>query len=288
MTQWPRISVVVPSFNQGDFIGRTLQSIIAQEYPNLELIVMDGGSTDATVDILQQHDAHITWWTSEPDGGQTDALIKGFERATGEIMCWLNSDDLLEPSALHEVAEFFAAHPDADAVFGDTTWIDSEDRPLRVHREMPFIRFVWMHTYNYIPGMSMFWRRGVYQEVGGLDRRFDLAMDADLFIRFADAGRIAHVPNLWSRMRFYPEQKNRSLRARSDQEDAVIRARYWGTARPRAYRLKRALAYAIRLAWRLAAGAYGRGYVRDLQKLELAPSVGEAPAPHALAHHGSL
>lgn len=262
----PRISVVVPSFNQAGYLGATLESVIAQNYPNLELIVIDGGSGDGSVEILRQYAPHLDFWVSEPDRGQTDALIKGFARASGDIFCWLNSDDLLEPGTLAEVADFFVSNPRVDAVFGDALWIDAGGRPLRRQREIPFNRFLWLHTYNYIPGMSMFWRREIYQRAGGLNPDFNLAMDADLWIRIADIGRIGHVRRVWSRMRFYPEQKNRRLRAASDAEDQRIRARYWGSERPLLYRTKKAVALAIRVAWKLATGCYPIGYKRHMDR----------------------
>jgi glycosyltransferase involved in cell wall biosynthesis len=261
---FPRISVVMPSFNQGRFIEESLQSIFDQNYPSLELIIMDGGSTDNTNAILEKYAHRFAYWTSEPDGGQTQALRNGFARATGEIECWLNSDDLLEPGVLFEVANYFAKHPEADAVFGDATWISDKGESLRVQREMPFNRFIWIYTYDYIPGMSMFWRRSLYEKVGGLDTNFRLAMDADLFIRFADVGRIDHVSRLWSRMRFYAAQKNQRLRTVSDAEDLKIRARYWGCEHPPFYVAKKMLAQAIRIGWRFSLGAYYPGYRRDL------------------------
>lgn len=258
----PKISVVVPSFNQVAFIDQTLRSIIDQNYPNLELIVIDGGSTDGSVDVIRKYESHIIYWVSAPDGGQTRGLIKGFEKATGDIMCWLNSDDLFDADTLHDVADFMERNPNADAVYGDALWIDESGRALRVQREIPFNRFLWMYTYNYIPGMSMFWRRQIYEQVGGLNPEFDLAMDADLWIRIADIGRIAHFRKIWSRMRFYPEQKNRRLRDASDAEDLKIRCRYWGEGHPSFYKTKQIVAQAIRVSWKLATGCYPIGYKR--------------------------
>ncbi|MEB3294287.1 MAG: glycosyltransferase family 2 protein [Synechococcales bacterium] len=265
----PRISVVIPSFNQAQFLEDTLLSVINQGYPNTEIIVIDGGSTDGSVDIIRRYEAHLAYWVSEPDGGQTRGLIKGFQRATGSIQCWLNSDDLHESKTLAEVAAYFQTHPDVDAVYGNTTWIDPQGQVLREQREIPFNRFIWMYTYNYIPGMSMFWRDRIYQAVGGLDPTFDLAMDADLWIRFADHGRIEHVPQPWSKMRFYPEQKNRRLRAASDREDLQIRERYWQPQPVHLYTVKRWVAQSCRILWRVWGGCYLPGYVRDMSKLSV-------------------
>lgn len=263
--RWPKISVVVPSFNQGRFLQETLRSVIDQQYENLELIVIDGGSTDDSVEIIQKYAPSLSYWVSEPDGGQTKGIIKGFKRSTGEIQCWLNSDDLHEPYTLREVAQYFLCHPGIDAVFGNALWIDESGRSLREQREIPFNKFIWLHTYNYVPGMSMFWRRAIYERVGGLDPMFDLAMDADLWIRFAHAGRIDHVRKVWSRMRFYASQKNRQFRERSNYEDSVIRRRYWGTSLPVLLQLKQTIAQCMRIGWKCAIGCYPFGYQRYME-----------------------
>ncbi len=263
--KYPKISVVIPSYNQGEYIEQTLHSVIEQNYPDLELIVIDGGSTDNSIDIIKHYAEQIEYWISEPDGGQTPGLIKGFERATGEIQCWLNSDDLHTPHTLHEVAEFFLNNPNVDAVFGDALWIDENGEAIREQREIPFNRFLWMYTHNYIPGQSMFWRRNMYQLVGGLDPAFNLAMDADLWIRFSDHGEIKHARRTWSKMRFYPEQKNRAMRDASNREDLAIRARYWGTETPSFYPHKRLVAHAIRIGWKVITGCYSPGYIRFME-----------------------
>lgn len=262
-----KISVVVPSYNQARFLEGTLLSVLRQNYPALELIVIDGGSTDGSVDIIKRYERHIEHWVSEPDGGQTKGLIKGFNRATGAIQCWLNSDDLLADGCLQEVADYFRRNPAVDMVFGDALWIDEQGAPLREQREIPFNRFIWLYTHNYIPGMSAFWRSEIYERVGGLNPHYNLAMDADLWIRFADVGRIEHVSRVWSHMRFYPEQKNRALRRQSNQEDLEIRARYWGTQSPSFLNLKRTLAQTYRVMWKLATGCYPMNYRRHLDRV---------------------
>jgi glycosyltransferase involved in cell wall biosynthesis len=230
--------------------------VLDQGYPNLEYIVVDGGSTDGSVDIIRRHADRLAWWVSEPDRGQTDALIKGFAKATGDIWCYLCSDDLLEPWTLQEVAGFFMTHPSALAVYGDAVWIDVEGRLIRPKKEHPFNWFIWMYDHDFIPQPSTFWRRELYASVGGLDPAFDLAMDADLFIRFAERSRLRHVRRRWSRMRLYPEQKNQRLRARSDFEDLVIRRRY-GAAGPRwSQTVKRIAAKGIRVGWKATLGCY--------------------------------
>jgi glycosyltransferase involved in cell wall biosynthesis len=268
MTAMPKISVVVPSFNQAKYLEMTLRSILDQNYPDLELIVIDGGSKDESPEIIRKYEQYMKFWCSEPDGGQTQGIIKGFAQATGEVLCFLNSDDLFEPGVLREVGEYFSQHPDADAVYGDALWIDAEGKALRRQKEIPFNRFIFLYTYDYIPGMSMFWSRSIYNRAGGLNPAFQLAFDEDLWIRFSDAhGKISHVARQWSRMRFYPEQKNRSLRAQSNQEDMLIRSRYWkNQKKPKTYELRRKIALSLRILWRLLSGCYSWSYRRYLEK----------------------
>jgi len=263
MQMLPKISVVVPSFNQAKYLDLTLRSILDQSYPNLELIVIDGGSTDDSPKIIRKYESHISFWCSEPDGGQTQGIIKGFSHATGEILCFLNSDDLFESGCLHEAGQYFIDHPDADAVYGDALWIDGEGNALRMQKEMPFIRFIFLHTYNYIPGMSMFWRRSIYDLAGGLNPAFQMAFDADLWMRISDHGKIKHVRRQWSRMRFYAEQKTHRLSDLTIREDMLVRSRYWKNLKmPATYYLRRKLAISIRIVWKLLTGCYGWGYRR--------------------------
>jgi glycosyltransferase involved in cell wall biosynthesis len=223
---WPLISVVTCSYNQADFIEQTIRSVLDQGYPALEYIVIDGGSTDGSVEIIERYSDRLSYWISEADSGQTDALIKGFRRATGEITCWLCSDDLHEAWTLREVAGFFGANPRAEVVYGDATWIDANGSRIREKREHDYNRFIWMFDHNYIPQPSTFWRSNLYHSVGGLDPSFDLAMDADLWARFAERTEIHHARRPWSRMRLYPQQKTIAARTRSLAEARAIRRRY--------------------------------------------------------------
>ena len=252
-----KISIVTPSYNQAEFLEATLQSVLGQDHPSVEYVVMDGGSDDGSQAILERYAPQLEYVQSRPDKGQTDALIEGFGRVTGHVMAWLNSDDVYEPGVLSEVARYFEEHPEDRFVFGDATWIDRDGIALRRKREMPFNRFVWLRTYNYIPQPSAFWRRDLYEEVGGLDPSFDLAMDTDLFARFAERARLRHVPSLWSRIRAHPDQRNRIYRERSDDEDQKIRGRYV-TASGRRWEAERLVAKALRVAWRGASAAYWR------------------------------
>lgn len=217
---------------------------------------MDGGSDDGSAEIIGRYSEHLAYWTSQPDGGQTDALAKGFKKSTGDIQGWLCSDDLLEPHTLWEVAETFTRNPSWQVAYGDSLWIDGEDNPLRPKKEIAFNRFIWMYDYNYLSQPSTFWRRGLYEKVGGLDPSYNLAMDADLWARFAERAELHYVPRRWSRIRYYPEQKNQRLRERSDEEDAAIRARYLPDEPTWSRRSKKALAKGMRVALKLRRRAY--------------------------------
>jgi glycosyltransferase involved in cell wall biosynthesis len=252
----PKISVVTCCYNHVSFLERTITSVLNQNYPNLEYIVIDGGSTDGSKDIIQRYASRLAYWVSEPDAGQTHALIKGFNRATGDISTWLCSDDLFEPWTLREVANFFEARPKARVVYGDATWIDVQDRVIRKKREHRFNRFIWMHDYNFIPQPSTFWRHDLYLQVGGLDSSFDLAMDADLFARFAEVTKIYHVARPWSRLRTYAQQKNQLYRERSNQEDRIIRQRYIGHEPEWMRRSLHLSAKGLRIGWKLFTGRY--------------------------------
>lgn len=250
----PLVSIVTCSYQQSSYLEQTMRSVLDQDYAALEYLVIDGASQDGSAEIIRRYASSLSYWVSEPDDGQTHALIKGFARARGEVFGWLCSDDLLLPGALRTVGEFFAAHPKVNAVYGDALWIDAGGRLLRPKREIEFNRFVLLYDHNYIPQPSMFWRRSLYEAVGGLDARFELAMDADLWERFSARTRIVHLPVYLSCMRHYPKQKTRARRADALRENALIRAREPFPLRSSALRL---CARALRIGAKLRAGGYG-------------------------------
>jgi glycosyltransferase involved in cell wall biosynthesis len=192
MPEWPLITVVTPSFNQADYLERTIQSVLQQEYPSLEYIVVDGGSSDGSVPIIRSYAERLCWWCSEPDGGQADAIAKGFARSTGEILCWLNSDDVLLPGALKAVGDYFRDHPKAEVVNGGAYCIDARDRPIRRLFESTCTNGVRATSRRFqfygqdgVYQQATFWRRAAYLEVGGIRKEFSFAMDLDLFTRLA-------------------------------------------------------------------------------------------------------
>ncbi len=140
-----RISIITPSYNQGEFIERTIKSVLNQGYENIEYIIIDGGSSDSTVGLLKKYDEHIAYWVSEPDNGQTEAINKGLMHATGDVLAYLNSDDVLFPGALHFIDACFKKHKDADLIYGDCVIFDQNDRFLHIKREIDFDYSMGVH-----------------------------------------------------------------------------------------------------------------------------------------------
>ncbi len=208
---WPVVTLVTPSFQQSEFLQRTLESVRSQSYPALEYVIQDGGSTDDTVNILRRYEGFLHRWKSERDEGQTNAINRGFEKTTGEIMAWLNSDDMLLPGAIHYVADYFRRHADVDALYGHRILVDEEDREIGRWVLPPHDRraLTWA---DFVPQETLFWRRRIWEQVGGrLDERFQFAMDWDLLLRFQDTGaKIVRVPRFLGAFRVHSRQKTSS------------------------------------------------------------------------------
>ncbi len=214
MTELPKITIVTPSLNQGAYIKEALLSVKQQNYGNLEHLVIDGGSTDATLTILRELSTSPGWdhlrWISEPDGGQSDALNKGFRLATGDLVGWLNSDDRYRPSAFDVISRVSRSNPDADVLYGDYTFIDSEGRLRQLRREIEFSRFILhYHRVLYIPTTATFFRRRIFDEGNFLDEQLHYAMDYDFFLRLSERGYgFQHVPALLADFRVHAESKS--------------------------------------------------------------------------------
>lgn len=222
-----KISIVMPAYNHAEFIEESLQSLIAEKKAakdfELELIVIDGGSTDGTVDIIKRYKNKLDYWVSEQDRGQTDALLKGFAQATGDIMAWVNSDDLLLPGAIKTIYEWFKAYPEIDCAYGDAKIIDRQGNLMKYQKEIDFDLDIFLWGFNYFPQPSTFWRRSLWEKSGGLNPAFNCAMDYDLWMKFIRIGaNINHIPVVLSKVRRYPEQKNQFLRKESNSEDHSI------------------------------------------------------------------
>jgi len=185
----PKFSIVMPSFNQGQYLEEAILSILNQDYPEKELIVIDGGSSDESVAIIRRYEKYLAYWVSEKDEGQSHAIEKGFARATGDWFNWINSDDALLPNALTNVAETILKHPKADLVAGGGVISDESGRVLRTSRAVP--PRLWMPKYGLMGPLiqqGVFFSRRAYDAVGGINRRIFFRMDSDLYARILLAG----------------------------------------------------------------------------------------------------
>lgn len=183
---YPKISIITPSYNQGSFIETTIQSVLSQNYPNLEYIIIDGGSTDNTIEIIKKYQNNLTYWSSEPDRGQSHAINKGFSYATGEIMAWLCADDLYLPNALFIIANHFKSHPKDQLVYGDGWKIDKEGNVILKFTSSSVTTLSELYKWCYVFTPGTFWRRSLWQKVGSsVDETLNYTMDWDLIIRMA-------------------------------------------------------------------------------------------------------
>lgn len=180
---YPKISIVTPSFNQGHFIEETILSVINQDYPNIEYILIDGGSTDNTIEIIKKYSDRIAYWVSEKDNGQSEAINKGFKVATGEIVGWLNSDDILMPGALTSVMEYFSNHKEIDFLNGYTLVMDIQSKILYNYFILKQKKWYAKHGVYYISQPSMFWKINLFDKIGYLKEDFHARMDQEFLIR---------------------------------------------------------------------------------------------------------
>ncbi len=205
----PLVTIVTPSYNQAEFIERTILSVRNQDYPNIEHIVIDGGSTDNTLHILKRYEDRLRW-RSEPDQGQSDAINKGFLLATGRIVAWLNSDDTYEPNAVRRVVDFLSEHPHVAMVYGDCQFIDENDEVIGHWVDsLDFdLDLLTNKALNFIPQAAVFFRREVLDTVGLLDVNLHMAMDYDFWIRVGRRSKVKRMPKVLANFRFSSNSKS--------------------------------------------------------------------------------
>jgi glycosyltransferase involved in cell wall biosynthesis len=199
----PLVSIITPSYNQAQFLEETIRSVLAQDYPNLEYIIVDGGSTDGSLEIIQRYADRLAWWVSEPDRGQTDALNKGFARARGEVFAWLNSDDTYLPGAISQAVACLETHPQAALVYGDADLVDEQGRVLGPFPARQTDLKHMLRGSVHIPQQASFFRGGLWPKVGPLDPSFYFAMDYDLWLRLAGYGIFVYTPQRWANFRLH-------------------------------------------------------------------------------------
>jgi glycosyltransferase involved in cell wall biosynthesis len=206
----PRISIVTPSYNQGDFIEETIQSVIGQEYPNLEYIIIDGGSTDKTIEVIKKYEKHLSYWVSEPDKGQSNAINKGIAHCTGEIFNWINSDDLLSPNALRTVAKAWEENP-GKIISGSTEFFNesgvfqvvnaSEQTLYNFIRFWESPGFHWAQQSTFVPLVAL-------KKIGGVREDLKYCMDYNMMVRLLMEGlQVAYIKEILARFRFHSDSK---------------------------------------------------------------------------------
>ena len=206
---WPRISIVTPSYNQGQFIEETIRSVLLQDYPNLEYIIIDGGSTDNSVEIIKRYEPWLTFWISEKDRGQSHAINKGWQHGTGELFAWLNSDDYLEPGVLGRVASYYKQGENSSLgmIYGRSKIIDQDRDYLFSIGESFELSRPLIDLIDPFPQPSVFITKKAIDRTGFLDESMHYAMDLDLFIRIALSFPIFFTDEIWSTVRFSPDTK---------------------------------------------------------------------------------
>jgi len=236
MSPVPTISIVTPSFNQANYIEETLRSVSSQKCPVLEHLVIDGASTDGTVDILKRYSALPEWkylrWISETDRGQSDAINKGFRMARGDIVGWLNSDDLYVPDCFSIVSQIFAQNEDVDLVYGDYLIIDKTGRTLILKKEIAFDWDIMLCGMNYIAQPNVFFRRRVFEAIGYLNNSLHYLMDYEFWLRAASKGlRFQHIPTAFAACRWHLDAKTVSQNPEIERELHSVRDMYWDKKR---------------------------------------------------------
>ena len=201
------VTIVTPAFNQASYIEDTIRSVLSQEYPYIEYLVVDGGSTDGTADAIRKYENRLAWWVSERDLGQTDAINKGFARAEGAILAWINSDDTYEPGAVSAAVQYLQENPAVGMVYGDCNFINEDGKVIgRFKSSQTSYRRI-RQGFSNIPQQTMFFRADLWKQVGPLDPSFHFAMDYDLWTRIAARTEIKYVPQTWANFRLHKSGK---------------------------------------------------------------------------------
>ena len=203
----PKVSVITPSYNQGRFLEASILSVLGQDYPNLEYIVVDGGSKDESLEIIKKYQDRLAWWVSEKDKGHADALNKGFSHATGEILAWLNSDDIYFPGAVSEAVSILINHPKVGMVYGGADLIDDEGATVGQFASKQTSYRQMLRGSVHIPQATTFFRTDLWRKVGPLDLSLFFSFDYDLWVKIAKVSQVLYVPKRWAKFRIHGEGK---------------------------------------------------------------------------------
>jgi len=225
-SSWPKISIVTPSYNQAQFLERTILSVLNQNYPNLEYIIIDGGSTDGSVEIIKKYEKYLTYWVSEKDNGQADAINKGFSKSSGEILAYINSDDVYLPGVFLKIVKIFNENPKTDLVFGNIMFIDANDNFIGELRFTPFNIETLIYEGGNLHQTGTFWTRKIYDKVGGFNPKYTFCMDFDFFCRVAEVGSMVHIRDYLSCFRIHEKAKSSTIKHIGLAEHEEIAKRY--------------------------------------------------------------
>ena len=223
------VSIVTPSYNQASYLEQTIQSVLGQDYPRIEYIVVDGASTDTSYEIIKKYNDRLAYWMSEKDSGQAEAINKGFARAKGEILAWLNSDDYYLPNTISAVVKCFEENPEVVMVYGDMLAVEGNGQIINILKYKQ-LSLEDLLCFQIIGQPSVFFRRSALEETGLLDTSFHFMLDHHLWIRLAQQGRILHVPQVWSAARYHAAAKNRARAAEFGRE--AFRVLDWAKTEP--------------------------------------------------------
>jgi len=250
VSKLPKISIITPSYNQAAFLERTIQSVLDQNYPNMEYIIIDGGSTDGSVDILKKYEKYLSYWISEKDAGQSHAINKGLQVATGDWLAWQNSDDTYQPGIFWELAEAAQRNPSSYLIIGNMNLINVDDV---VVNNLIYVK----PTYHSILAEGMvltnqaaFWRRSLHAKIGFLNEDMHFGFDYEWFLRVLSSSRAAHVNRVWGNLRLHNDTKTANSQISFEKEYKSIRnGRESSVFIKRCYQLRRLLLLLIQGDW---------------------------------------
>jgi hypothetical protein len=225
----PLVSIITPSYNQASYLEQTIQSVLAQTYPSVEYIIVDGASTDGSQEIIQKYAKQLAWWISEPDKGQSDAINKGLRGASGEVVAWLNSDDIYLPGAVSAAVQALEDNPASGMVFGDAVTINETGGELK-HLVFGDWGLRELMRFRIICQPAVFFRRSVLEKAGGLDLTYHFLLDHHLWLRLAQQAAVSHIASSWAAARHHPGAKNVSQASGFGQE--AFRILHWMEDQP--------------------------------------------------------
>jgi glycosyltransferase involved in cell wall biosynthesis len=237
---WPRITIVTPSFNQAAFIERTICSVLDQSYPNLEYIIIDGGSTDGSVEVIRRYEKHLAFWVSEQDRGQSHAINKGLKLATGDWVAWQNSDDIFYPGAFQSLANAARKNVHSNLIVGNMNLIDEQSDVINDLKYVTPTYDALLAEGMVLANQAAFWRRSIHEKIGYLKEDLHYGLDFEWFLRVLQHGRATHVNKTWGGLRIHSETKTSQFQVLFDNECAkILEGKRVSIAKLRMYQLRR-------------------------------------------------